>query len=84
MGISIKNAKAEALARQVARESGETLTEAIIHALEERLMRIKGWRTEKRLSEEILEIARRCSSLPELDPRSADEILGYTENGGLK
>jgi antitoxin VapB len=84
MGISIKNTKAEALARQVAKESGETLTEAIIHALEERLMRIKGRRTEKMLSEEILEIARRCSSLPELDPRSADEILGYAENGGMK
>lgn len=29
----------------------------------------------------MLEISRRCAALPELDPRSADEIVGYDENG---
>jgi len=29
----------------------------------------------------IMEISRRCGALPELDPRSADEIIGYDENG---
>jgi antitoxin VapB len=29
----------------------------------------------------IMEISRRCAALPELDPRSADEIVGYDENG---
>ncbi len=29
----------------------------------------------------LLEISRRCGSLPDLDPRSADEILGYDEHG---
>ena len=29
----------------------------------------------------IMEISRRCAALPELDPRSADEIIGYDENG---
>jgi len=28
-----------------------------------------------------MEISRRCGALPELDPRSADEIIGYDENG---
>lgn len=36
MGLSIKNPKAEKLAREVAREAGESITEALIHALEER------------------------------------------------
>lgn len=31
--------------------------------------------------EELLEIGRRCAALPELDPRSAEEILGYDEHG---
>ena len=29
----------------------------------------------------MMEISRRCAALPELDPRSADEIVGYDENG---
>ena len=29
----------------------------------------------------IMEISRRCAALTELDPRSADEIIGYDENG---
>lgn len=29
----------------------------------------------------LLEISRRCGSLPDLDPRSADEILGYDDHG---
>ena len=33
------------------------------------------------LPEELLEIGRRCAALPVLDPRSADEIIGYDEHG---
>jgi antitoxin VapB len=40
MTLSIRNPRAEKLAREVAAESGESLTEAIIHALEERLVRL--------------------------------------------
>jgi hypothetical protein len=29
----------------------------------------------------ILEIGRRCGASPELDPRDADEIIGYDANG---
>jgi hypothetical protein len=29
----------------------------------------------------ILEVGRRCAAAPELDPRSADEIIGYDANG---
>ncbi len=35
MGISIRNPKAEQLAREVAEQSGESLTQAIIRALPE-------------------------------------------------
>ena len=31
--------------------------------------------------EEMMAIARHCAALPILDNRSADEILGYDENG---
>ena len=81
MAISIRNPQAEELARQVAAETGENLTQAIIHALEERLDRLRGRRRIPDLSEEIMKIADRCSSLPDLDPRAPDEILGYDEKG---
>ena len=81
MALSIRNKKAETLAREAAREGGETITDAIIHALEDRLARYRGRRTERDLKEQILDIAKRCSALPDLDPRAADEILGYDQNG---
>ena len=84
MGISLKNDKAEKLARQVAAETGESLTEAIIHSLEERLERLKGRRSASDLAETLIEIGRRCSSLPDRDTREADEILGYDETGAFR
>jgi antitoxin VapB len=81
MAMSIRNPKAEALARETAREAGETLTDAIIHSLEDRLAKLRGRRTQQNLAEQILDIAHRCSSLPDLDPRSAEEILGYGQDG---
>lgn len=67
MAISIKNDKAEKLARQVAAETGGSLTEAVIHSLEERLERLKGRRSAPDLAETLMAISRRCSSLPDLD-----------------
>ena len=81
MALSIRNPRAEKLARQVAAECGESLTEAIIHALQERLERLKGRHTTTDVAEEIMRISLRCRALPEIDPRSADEILGYEEKG---
>ena len=83
MALSIKNARAEKLARRVAAETGESLTRAIQVALEERLERLRGRRTAPDLEREILVISRRCAELPDIDPRSADEILGYDEEGGF-
>ena len=33
------------------------------------------------LAAEIMKIGKRCAALPHLDRRSAEEILGYDENG---
>ncbi|MGH7171019.1 MAG: type II toxin-antitoxin system VapB family antitoxin [Gemmataceae bacterium] len=40
MALSTKNAETERLARQIARQTGESLTEAIQRALKERLDRL--------------------------------------------
>jgi antitoxin VapB len=81
MALSIRNPRAEKLAREVAAESGESITEAIIHALEERLIRLKGRRSTTEIADEIMKISLRCRALPEKDQRGADEILGYDEIG---
>ena len=81
MALSIKNPKAENLARKLAAESGETITQAITIALEERLERLRGRTTTTDLVEELIKISKRCSAIPDRDKRSADEILGYDSVG---
>ena len=81
MALSIRNEKAEKLARELAAECGENITQAITRALEERLQRLRGRSTAADLTEEILKISRRCSELPDQDKRSPDEILDYGPTG---
>ena len=81
MALSIRNPKAEKLARELAAESGENITQAITHALEERLQRLRGRATATDLAEEIMKISRRCSEIPDQDRRFPDEILGYGPTG---
>lgn len=82
MPLSIKDPEADRLARAVAAKTGETITQAVVTALRERLAREELKRTDNdALLEEVLEISRHCASLPILDKRSVDEILGYDEHG---
>jgi len=83
LALNIKNPQAERLARELASISGESLTQAVIHALEDRLERLKGRRRSPELVETLMAISRRCSALPDLDSRSPDEILDYDEEGGF-
>ncbi len=81
MALSIKNTETERLARMVAKETGETITEAIQQSLQERMDRLRRRRRDKQVSASIAEILRRVDSLPTLDTRPEDEILGYDEHG---
>ena len=81
MALSIRNPKAEKLARELAAESGENITQAITRSLEERLQRLRGRSTATDLFEEIMKISRRCSEIPDQDQRSPDEILAYGPAG---
>ena len=81
MALSIRNERAEQLAREIAQLTGYNMTSAIIMALEEKLERLRRFRTVNSKLDEIMAISRRCSALPDLDTRSPDEILGYDEHG---
>lgn len=81
MAMSIKSPEAEELARKLASATGETLTGAIVLALRERLDRIERQSGPALLADQLNEIALRTASLPAQDARTAEEILGYDENG---
>ena len=83
MALHINNPKANKLARKLAKQKGETLTDAVIRALEERLERNASQEAASREARKaaILEIVETFNKLPVLDNRTPNEILGYDENG---
>ncbi len=81
MALNIRHAEAERLAAELARQTGETKTEAVTKALRDRLVRVRRERTGRRLADELEAIAEHCASLPVLDDRRAEEILGYDATG---
>jgi antitoxin VapB len=80
MALNIKDPATEQSVRELANATGESLTTAIRLAVEERLKRVRRDRG-RSLAEDLLEIGRHCASLPDLDTRSPEEILGYDEHG---
>lgn len=82
MSLNIKNPATVALVDELARRQGITKTAAIHEALTERLHRLGYGATEKeRLLSEMRAIRNRIASLPELDDRSDEDIIGYDEHG---
>jgi len=81
MALSIRNPYAEQLARQVSSITKENITQTIIKALENRLENLKGKKTIIDVEQQILTISQRCNTLPDMDNRTDEEILGYNKNG---
>jgi antitoxin VapB len=81
MSLNIKDPEADTLARELAQTTGETITEAVTVAVQERLERLRAGRTRRSLADELDEIALRCAALPVLDERPEEEILGYDAHG---
>lgn len=84
MPLSIKHPEADRLARELAARTGETLTDAVIAALRERLQRETGRSQVCRVSDELGRIGARCAALPVLDDRTPEDILGYDRDGGFE
>lgn len=81
MALSIKDPETEKLARTLAERTGETITVATRRAIEDRLKRLGSQARRAALLEDMEAIQRRLASLPILDPRSPDDIIGYDDNG---
>jgi antitoxin VapB len=82
MALNIKNPETERLARELARVTGESLTEAVTKALRDRLAReTRQGADREQIRAEIRRIQTDVAALPVLDDRTPDEILGYDEFG---
>lgn len=79
MAFSIKNREADRMARELAAITGESLTDAVLLALQERLERER--RQRPGIGARLRRLAAETSQLPVIDSRPADEILGYDERG---
>jgi antitoxin VapB len=80
MALNIKSEAADRLARELAEETGETITQAVTLALEERLQRVKRPKDLARKAR-LQAIIDRARSYKRIDATPEDEILGYNEHG---
>ena len=83
MGLSIKNTQVERMIRDLAARRSVTMTEALRQAVAHEIERDEEARAaevEAKMAE-LMAITRELAALPVLDSRSADEIIGYDENG---
>lgn len=81
MALNVKNPEADRLAHELADLTGESLTEAVIRALRERLARVTAGRGRRGLRADIATIQGRVAALPVRDRRSDEALLGYDEHG---
>ena len=79
--LNIKNIETVTLAKQLAARTGESITEAVTNALRERLDALEVDEDAAVLLAEVARIQALVASLPGLDRREADEILGYDDFG---
>ena len=80
MALSIKSEEADRLARELATETGETLTEAVETALRERLDREQAKRAAS-MRTRLARLAADVAALPVADSRTPEEIVGYDDTG---
>ena len=81
MAFNVKNDEADRLLRELTELTGESLTEAITRALRERLARERRVRCLDDGDDPLIRAVERFRSLPVIDPRADDEILGYDVHG---
>lgn len=80
MALSIKDPKTDRLARELAAVTGESLTDAIRHALRDRLER-ESAASSRSIGAEVRRIQERLARLPVIDSSPPDQLIGYDDHG---
>ena len=81
MPLDIKDDETHALAKRLASLTGESLTQAVKRAIEQRLARVEPTCAGFRLADDLDHIALHCANLARRDRRSAEQIIGYDDRG---
>jgi antitoxin VapB len=81
MALNIKDPATDALARELAARTGESITETVRIAMSERLARLRRQTSVSARTAGMQGYIDRGRQRTMLDDRPADEILGYDENG---
>lgn len=79
MALNIKDPLAHELAQALAQQTGETMTQAVVEALRERLERLRRAQS-KATADELLAIGQRCAKGISKTPIDHDELL-YDDQG---
>jgi antitoxin VapB len=82
MALNIKNPEAGRLAQELARITGESLTDVVTNALRDRLTLVRRQQERSALMSDILQIQAFVAALPNHEGGTSDEIIGY-DNFGL-
>jgi antitoxin VapB len=80
MRVEIDDPQFDQAVKQLAEATGEPEDVLVKVAVQERLDRVNR-RKGRELMERIRPILDRVAAMPELDPRPADEIIGYNQHG---
>lgn len=80
MAINIKDPETDAAARELARVTGETLTEAVRRAIRERHTRVMQQQRRRRAAGKAQSYLERAQRLPKLDETSLEDLL-YGDDG---
>ena len=81
MALNIKSRETEQVVRELAKRTGLSITEAVHQAAVEKLQAIDASKEARKAA--MREILERSRGLPNLDPRTADEIIGYNDIGAF-
>ncbi len=81
MAINIKDPATDRLARELAAVTGESITDAVRVAMEERLERLRRQQRRSSRNARLSGYITRARARPDLDGRSAEEIIGYDAHG---
>lgn len=80
--LNIKDPEVHELAVELASRTNQSLTQAVRESLRESLAKTRSPQEDsRRVVERVMRIGRGIASLPVLDSRTPDEILGYNEFG---
>jgi antitoxin VapB len=80
MALNIKSDEVDQLARRLAAQTGESLTQAVLIALAERLQR-ESRRRGPQMSVRLRRLQSGVAALPVIDRRSPEDIVGYDGRG---